>query len=130
MTAVEANSDLARSACTKACCRTHWNFRRAGKLADAARIYEEVLRAEPANFDALHALGIIRYQTGEVADAERLISAAAQARPTAHDAHYNRACLLQKLGRPNDALAAFDRAIAIKPDYIEALVNRAGCCRR
>jgi len=101
-------------------------LRRAGKLADAARLYEELLKTEPRNFDALHALGIIRYQTGRIEDAEKLIGAAVQAKPTAHDAHYNRGCLLQRLGRPDDAVAAFDRAIALKPDYMEALVNRAG----
>jgi len=101
------------------------NLRRAGRLADAARIYEDVLAAEPGNFEALHALGIVRYQTGQIEDAERLIGEAVAIKPEAHDEQYNRACLLQKLSRPEDALAAFDRAVSLKPDYVEALVNRA-----
>jgi predicted O-linked N-acetylglucosamine transferase (SPINDLY family) len=101
------------------------NLRRAGRLGDAARIYEDLLATEPGNFEALHALGIIRYQTGQIEDAERLIGKAVAMKPEAHDAHYNRACLLQKLSRPEDALAAFDRAVSLKPDYVEALVNRA-----
>ncbi len=101
------------------------NLRRAGRLADAARIYEGLLRDQPGNFEALHALGIVRYQTGQIEEAERLIGEAISIKSDAHDAHYNRACLLQKLSRPEDALAAFDRAVSLKPDYVEALVNRA-----
>ena len=100
-------------------------LQRAGRLNEAAEIYAELLRAEPAHFDALHGLGIIRYQSGRLEEAERLIGEAAKVNPNASNAFYNRACLLQKLNRPEEALACFDRAIAIKPDYIEALVNRS-----
>ena len=100
-------------------------LRRAGRLADAARIYSEILASEPTHFEALHALGIISYQSGQIEDAEKLIGLAVQANPSAHDAHYNRACLLQRMNRPTEALASFDRAISLKPDYLEALVNKA-----
>jgi protein O-GlcNAc transferase len=99
-------------------------LRRAGKFAEAAQMYGEILQSDPANFDALHALGIICYQAGRLEEAERLIADAVAARPFAPDALYNRACLLQKLNRPDEALVSFDTAIAVKPDYMEALVNR------
>jgi protein O-GlcNAc transferase len=83
-----------------------------------------VLRAEPRHFEALHALGIVRYQGGQLEEAERLIGEAISVKPGAADANYNRACLLLKMNRAGDALCAFDRAIGIKPDYVEALVNR------
>ena len=101
-------------------------LRRAGKLAEAAEIYAQVVRAQPRHFEALHALGILSYQTGRLEDAERLIREAVNANPSAADAAYNHACLLQRLNRPEEALAAFDRALALKPDYLEALVNRGG----
>jgi predicted O-linked N-acetylglucosamine transferase (SPINDLY family) len=100
-------------------------LQRAGRLAEAAEIYAQVLRSEPRHFDALHGLGIIRYQTGRLEEAERLIGEAAEVNPNAANAFYNRACLLQRLNRLDEALACFDRAVAIKPDYIEALVNRS-----
>ena len=100
-------------------------LRRAGRLADAARIYDEILAFEPRHFDALHSLGIIRYQSGQIEDAERLIGLAVEINPRAPDAHYNRACLLQKMNRPAAALASFDQALLLKPDYLEALVNKA-----
>jgi protein O-GlcNAc transferase len=99
-------------------------LRREGKLAEAAKIYGELLRAEPAHFEALHALGIVFYQRGQLEDAERLVGEAAKVNPGAADAAYNHACLLQKMNRAEEALASFDRALSIKPDYLEALVNR------
>jgi predicted O-linked N-acetylglucosamine transferase (SPINDLY family) len=100
-------------------------LRRAGRLAEAAQIYAEILRREPRHFDALHSLGTLRYQMGQLDEAERLIGEATKVNPRAPDAFYNRACLLQKLNRPQDALVAFDAALKLKPDYVEALVNRA-----
>src|ERR1051326_3470499 len=101
-------------------------LRRAGKIAEAAEIYRALLRREPGHFEALHALGIITYQSGKIDEAERLIRQAVASNPNAADAAYNHACLLQRMNRPEEALAAFDRALAAKPNYIEALVNRGG----
>ena len=105
-------------------------LRRAGRLAEAAEAYREVLRAEPKNFEALHALGILRYQAGDLETAERLIAEATLANPGAADAFYNRGSLLLKLNRPEEALASFDCALAIKPDYVEALGNRGAASMR
>lgn len=99
-------------------------LRRAGRFAEAAAVYSEILKSDPRHFEALHALGIVRYQSGQLEEAERLIGEAVVVRPSAADANYNRACLLRKLERNDEALHSFDCAIAIKPDYIEALVNR------
>jgi predicted O-linked N-acetylglucosamine transferase (SPINDLY family) len=99
-------------------------LRRAGKFAEAAQIYGDILRVEPKNFEALHALGILRYQCGELEQAERLIGEAVAANPQAADALYNRASLLLKLKRFEEALSCFGQALAIKPDYAEALGNR------
>jgi Flp pilus assembly protein TadD len=83
-------------------------LRRAGRLAEAAEIYSQILRADPKHFEALHALGILRYQSGQIDEAERLIGAAIAIQPRASEAIYNRACLLVKLGRTDDAIAGFD----------------------
>jgi len=99
-------------------------LRRAGRLVEAADIYARILQDEPSHFEALHSLGIVRYQGGQWAEAERLIGEAVRLRPGAADALYNRACLLQKLNRTEDALGSFGAALAAKPNYIEALTNR------
>jgi thioredoxin-like negative regulator of GroEL len=48
-------------------------LRRSGRLAEAAQIYGEVLSREPKHFEALHSLGVLRYQMGQLDEAERLI---------------------------------------------------------
>jgi predicted O-linked N-acetylglucosamine transferase (SPINDLY family) len=101
-------------------------LRRAGRFAEAAEVYSQILRADPEHFEALHALGILRYQSGQIDEAERLIGAAIAVQPRAAEAIYNRACLLQKLGRAEDAIACFGEAISVRPDYVEALTNRGG----
>ena len=101
-------------------------LRRAGRLAEAEEAYNQILRTNPRHFEALHALGILRYQSGHIDEAERLIGAAIAIEPRAADAIYNRACLLLKLGRMDDAIACFGEAISVRPGYVEALTNRGG----
>ncbi|HEX5280596.1 MAG TPA: tetratricopeptide repeat protein [Micropepsaceae bacterium] len=97
---------------------------RAGKHAEAAAIYGELLRQNPAHFEALRDFGVLSYQLGEIESAERLIGEAARLRPGTAELSYNHACLLQRLNRLEEARAAFDRALAMRPNYFEALVNR------
>jgi len=99
-------------------------LRQSGKLAEAAEIYSEILRADPKHFEALHALGIVRYQCGQIETAERLIAEAVRINPRASDALYNRGSLLLRLERFNEALACFDQALVVNPNYAEALGNR------
>ena len=44
-----------------------------GRLADAEALYREALALAPANFDALHMLGVVRLQLGEPEGGARLI---------------------------------------------------------
>jgi predicted O-linked N-acetylglucosamine transferase (SPINDLY family) len=95
-----------------------------GKMPEAARLYAEVLRADPRNFDALYRLGMIYLANNRFADAERLFAAAAQIDSQLAELFYNRGCALRGLGRSEDALAAFAHALALNPEYSEARNNR------
>jgi protein O-GlcNAc transferase len=106
------------------------DLRRAGKLAEAAQLYTDILRRDPRHFEALHGLGILHYQSGRLEEAERLIREAILVNPGAADALYNRASLLLRMNRFEDALQCFDRAIATRPDYAEALGNRGSVLMR
>jgi tetratricopeptide (TPR) repeat protein len=97
---------------------------RQGRVADAERIYRQVLQREPANVAALHMLGLVALQTGQPERAVRLIGKAIALQPDNVEAHSNLGLTLQQLGRPKDALASYDRAIAIKPDDAELHSNR------
>ena len=101
-----------------------WRLQQAGRHADAAKLYAEVLRSDPRQFDALYQLANIYLAGGHFADAERLYAAAARVNAESAELFYNRGCALQNLGRNEDALAAFARALAIRPGYAEARNNR------
>jgi len=100
-----------------------------GKLADAARIYEEVLQQQPNHFDALHLLGVIALQTRRPERAVELIRKAIGLNGKVAAAHSNLGNALKNLKRIEEALASYDRAIALKPDYAEAYNNRGNALK-
>jgi Tfp pilus assembly protein PilF len=95
-----------------------------GRLAEAERIYREVLQRQPNHSGALHLLGAIALQTEHTERAVELIGKAIALKPDYAEAHYNRGLALLDLKRPEEALANYDRAIALQPDYAEAHNNR------
>jgi protein O-GlcNAc transferase len=100
-----------------------------GRLADAERIYLEVLRLQPTHSEAWHLLGVIALQNGKLESAVELIGNAIALQGAVADAHNNRAIALHMLGRIDAALAGFDRALALQPDYAAARNNRGELLR-
>ncbi|HMI97693.1 MAG TPA: tetratricopeptide repeat protein [Micropepsaceae bacterium] len=97
---------------------------KAGNFAEAARLYAEVLHLNPRQFQALYALGFLRFQTAQYGEAEYLMSEAVKINPGMAEAHYIQGCSLHRLGRIEDAFTAFDRAVENRPLFVEALINR------
>ncbi len=95
-----------------------------GKLAEAERIYTQVLQHQPKNFDVLHLLGLLALQTHRTQRGVELISEAIAINPDFVPAHINLGNGLRDLKHPEEALASYDRAIALKPDYAEVYSNR------
>ena len=102
----------------------------AGKHAEAAALYRQVLDREPRNFHALQGLGVLCFRSGRLQDAEKLMSGAVSANPGAADAQFNLGAVLMAGGKFAEALQSFDGALRIKPDYIEARGNRAALLLR
>jgi predicted O-linked N-acetylglucosamine transferase (SPINDLY family) len=94
------------------------------RLAEAETIYQAVLREDPAQFDALHYLGLIMLQTGRTPQGVRMIGEAIVQRPNFAPAYNNLGIGLAALGRYAEALASYDRAIALQPDFPHAHDNR------
>jgi tetratricopeptide (TPR) repeat protein len=94
-----------------------------GDFASAERLYQEVLRAEPENFDALHLLGLVLHQTGHSNPAIERLQQALTVRPQSADAHYNLGNILRELRRPSEAAAAYQRAVQLRQNYPEAYYN-------
>ena len=97
---------------------------RAGRLAEAERIYNQILAARPDHFDSRHLLGVIFLQRGSPTQALDHINSALRLNPGNVAALNNRGIALQELKRFEEALETFDRAAALQPDYAEALSNR------
>jgi predicted O-linked N-acetylglucosamine transferase (SPINDLY family) len=97
-----------------------WRAFQAGNLGEAARQYQEILRANPRNFDALYLLGFVYFQGGQFANAERALGAAVAVNPSSAEAFWGLAAALERLNRYDEALACHDRALAIKPDNAES----------
>jgi len=97
---------------------------REGKLGQATLHYAAILKTQPDHADAMHYLGLIRFQQGRLSEGLDHIRAALKLNPDDAPALMNLGLILGRLSRPEEALARFDRALAIAPDYAEALNNR------
>lgn len=102
-------------------------FHQAGNLAEAGRVYGEILAREHQNFAARQFLALVRLEEGRNQEALTEITTALATRPHAPEARAIRGNILIRLHRPDEALKDFDQAIAAKPDYAEALYNRGNC---
>jgi len=97
----------------------------AGKVAEAARLYHDLLRTDPRHFDALSGLGLLYFHTGQFEQAQYLIGEALKLDPLYIDGLCVRGVALANMKRYPDALVCFERAMAMKPDFVEALSNHA-----
>ncbi|MGC2167263.1 MAG: tetratricopeptide repeat protein [Gallionella sp.] len=95
-----------------------------GNLPQAKALYEQVLRFQPRNHDALHLLGVIAGQTNDPQRAVELIGRAIQINPKVAGFYSNRGNALQDLKRFDEAVASYDKALALKADFAEVHYNR------
>ena len=86
---------------------------RAGRLAEAAGIYQKILQAGPDNTDLLYLLGLIAHQTGQPAQAVELIRRALDIAPDQARCYNLLGLNLMVLGVADEAEASFRRAIDI-----------------
>jgi protein O-GlcNAc transferase len=95
-----------------------------GRLADAQAVYRRVLSLDPANFDALHLMGVIALQSGEPAQAVATIARALAVNPKHPSAHYHHGMAQEALKDYRAAVKSYDQAVRFKPDYTDAYNNR------
>ncbi len=107
----------------KAMCARAIEYHQRGKLAEAERIYHQILEVDPRHADSLHLLGVLAHQIGRDEIAIKLISRAiaVDRRPAAF--HSNLGTALQAMGRLGEAVACYERALAINPLLAEAEMN-------
>jgi predicted O-linked N-acetylglucosamine transferase (SPINDLY family) len=95
---------------------------RAGRLAEAERLYRLVCDADPNNARAFHLLGVVAHQLNRP-DAAVLVGQAVLLDPAFAEAHNDRGAILAANGSFAEALSSFERAVALNAGYIEARNN-------
>ena len=82
-------SEARKSAPADAKLEAALSHHRAGRLAEAKRLYEDFLSQKPKHAVALHYLGVIAYQEGDAYQGVDLIGKAIALRPDYAEAHNN-----------------------------------------
>ncbi|MGI9070794.1 MAG: tetratricopeptide repeat protein [Bryobacteraceae bacterium] len=95
----------------------------AGKLDDAIREHQDVLRSDPNNVQAHINLISLYGRTGDTTAARQHFDAASKLSPNRPDAWYNYGVLLFSQQKYDEAEQAFRRALVINPNYAEARNN-------
>jgi tetratricopeptide (TPR) repeat protein len=94
-----------------------------GNLAEAERLYREVVQADPRQAVAWHNLGLLARQRGQAASAIELMTRSIQLEPGQPTFHNNLGAMLQSQSRPAEAATCYARALQLKPDYADAHCN-------
>src|SRR5580658_1273488 len=108
----------------KALCDQAVALHRAGRLAEAERLYVTVRMADPRNYTANYLMGVIQHGRGEAEDALASMEAALASNPNAPAPLLYRGLLLEAFGRTQEALDSYTKVIQLQPSMVEALVNR------
>jgi len=95
----------------------------AGRLAEAQRLYLQVLAIDARNADCLHLLGMIEKECGHPDIAVKMIRRAIAVHDRQPIYHSNLGNALSMQGKLDEAVACYERALALKPDYAEAHGN-------
>ena len=95
-----------------------------GRLADAQKICEDILKVQPENPDALHLLGVLVFQLNNPERSIDLINRAIEIHPDNADYHCDLGIVQAALGQLGAANISYDKAIAIRPEFAQAYNNR------
>jgi predicted TPR repeat methyltransferase len=96
---------------------------RAGKLAEAEKLYKQVLAADQNQVDAWRLLGVIATQVGKFEVAAQLIGRAVQICPDLPEAWSDMGAAMMGLGKLEEAKAAYEKAVALRPTFAAARAN-------
>jgi protein O-GlcNAc transferase len=92
----------------------------AGRLDEAARIYQEVLKQQPDDSDAMQLLGVLYLQQGWRDKAREMLERSAQIDPDAPDCHYHLGVIAAEAGDHEKASREFAEAGNLRGDFPEA----------
>ena len=99
------------------------SLHRAGNLAKARRIYQDILAVDPDHVVALHFLGVLFHQDGDSDRAIASIQRAIDLAPDYADAHNNLGNVLKETNQLEPALRAYRRVVELVPGHADAWNN-------
>ena len=100
-----------------------------GQLAEAERLYRQVITRQPDHLDALNLLGVLALQSGRNQEAIDLIARALAKNDRVADFHNNIAEAYRRCGRLDAAVAHFTKATELEPTFVAAHQNLAATLR-
>ena len=100
----------------------------AGQLAEAERLYAQVLAAEPGHLHALMLSGALAHMGGRNEEAVGLFGRALAINEQP-DFHYNIGLAKWALGQRAEATAHWERALALNPGFPQAHMNLGNALR-
>jgi len=95
----------------------------AGRLAQAERIYCQILAVQPNDAKALRLRGVIAQQMGRHELAVNWIRQSIAANPNNPAAYSNLGEIYRATGRLDEAITSFRRALELQPDHAQAYNN-------
>lgn len=98
----------------------------AGRLAEAERLYAQLLAQQPQLFEALHLMGLLRLQQSRLDEAVGFMEQALLVRPDTPETLTNYGLALVSLGRPEDALPVLERVAKASPGNAAVRSNIGG----
>jgi len=94
-----------------------------GKIVEAKKIYEDILKIKPDHFLVLSNLGIVFSQLKESNKAVELFHKAIEINPQHAEAHYNLGNIYRELGDYIKSIKFYKNAITINPNLVSAFIN-------
>jgi Flp pilus assembly protein TadD len=95
----------------------------AGRLAEAEKIYREILAREPDHAEALHSLGVLAVQSGHPATGVELIRRAAGICPANAVYQCNLGNALTEIEQMEEAIICYREAVSLRSDSAEVYYN-------
>ena len=101
----------------------------AGRVSEAAQLYQQVLQLDPNQAEALYGLGIVARQTGKGDIALHLVGRAVE-QDSSHPGYaVDYGNILMEQGRIDDAVLSLRRAVHLRPDLAIAHFNLGNALR-
>ncbi|MBM4146327.1 MAG: tetratricopeptide repeat protein, partial [Nitrospira sp.] len=100
-----------------------FKYHQKGNLTQAELLYKEILQKQPANFDALHMLGVLYFQKCNHDSAKSYLEKALRINNTNAFVYFHLGNLFQQTEQFNEAIQYYQKALQINPQFADAHFN-------